>query len=171
MNKQVEKSEYEIQADQFLARGDIKFTAKFLFHGPHWEGDKDNRNVWELTLTRQGKQSLSVKFGQSIADSFLWPQHSGMYPLVRYNNPKKSRNEIYCNNNKQPSQHIKPTAYDMLTCLTKYDPGSFENFCGEFGYDTDSRKAERTYNAVREEWYKVKAFFTTEEIAQLSEIQ
>ena len=24
---------------------------------------------------------------------------------------------------------------------------SFEDFCAEFGYDTDSRKAERTYNA------------------------
>jgi hypothetical protein len=27
---------------------------------------------------------------------------------------------------------------------------SFEAFCSEFGYDTDSRTAERTYNACRD---------------------
>jgi hypothetical protein len=64
-----------------------------------------------------------------------------------------------------------PTAYDMLTCLTKYDIGSFENFCGDFGYDTDSRAAERTYKAVCKEWEKVSGFFTSEEIEQLQEIQ
>ena len=26
-----------------------------------------------------------------------------------------------------------PRAYDILTCLTKYDPGTFENFCSDFG--------------------------------------
>lgn len=35
----------------------------------------------------------------------------------------------------------KPNEYDLLSCLCKYDPDTFENFCWEFGYDTDSRKA------------------------------
>jgi hypothetical protein len=65
----------------------------------------------------------------------------------------------------------KPTTYHILACLTKYDPKSFENFCGEFGYDTDSRKAEKTYKAVYSEWEKVKAFFTEEELEILREIQ
>jgi hypothetical protein len=63
-----------------------------------------------------------------------------------------------------------PTAYDVLASLTKYDPGTFDNFCGEFGYDTDSRKAEQTYRAVAKEWEKVEAFFTTAELAELQEI-
>lgn len=49
----------------------------------------------------------------------------------------------------------KPTHYDVLACLTKSNPGSFENFCGDYGYSTDSRKAERTYNAVCKEWRNV----------------
>lgn len=49
----------------------------------------------------------------------------------------------------------KPTHYDVLACLQKSNPGSFEDFCGDFGYDTDSRKAERTYNAVCSEWNSV----------------
>jgi hypothetical protein len=66
---------------------------------------------------------------------------------------------------------VSPVAYDLLACITKYDPDTFENFCREFGYDTDSRKAEKTYEAVKEEYAKVSFFFTAEEIEELQEIQ
>jgi hypothetical protein len=54
----------------------------------------------------------------------------------------------------QGSAHVDPpTAADVLNCLisdaTGYENAqSFEDWCGEYGYDTDSRKAERTYKAV-----------------------
>ena len=35
---------------------------------------------------------------------------------------------------------ISPVAYDVLAAITKTDPGSFEDFCDELGYDSDSRK-------------------------------
>lgn len=54
----------------------------------------------------------------------------------------------------------EPTAYDVLACLTKYDPGTFENFCGEYGYNEDSRKAEKTYKAVVKEFAGVQRLFS-----------
>ena len=45
----------------------------------------------------------------------------------------------------------KPTAYDVLSCVQRYDIGTFDDFCSDFGYDTDSRKAEKTYFAVQRE--------------------
>ena len=60
-----------------------------------------------------------------------------------------------------------PTFYDILTCLTKYDPGSFENFCGDFGYDEDSRSAERTYKAVVKEYKAMARLFSEEELEVL----
>jgi hypothetical protein len=63
-----------------------------------------------------------------------------------------------------------PTAYDVLACIQKNDPGSFENFCADFGYDSDSRKSERTYRLVLKQWEKVEAFFSQEEIEALQEI-
>jgi hypothetical protein len=54
----------------------------------------------------------------------------------------------------------EPSMYDILACLTKYDVGSFEDFCSEFGYDTDSRTAERTYKAVLKEWAGVERLFS-----------
>jgi hypothetical protein len=71
----------------------------------------------------------------------------------------------------QADEIIFPSAYDVLTCLTKCDPGTFENFCSDFGYDTDSRKAERTYKAVCDEWEQVSKLFNEQEIELLQEIQ
>jgi len=63
-----------------------------------------------------------------------------------------------------------PEVYDVLASVTKYDVGSFEDFCSEFGYDTDSRKAEKTYKAVLKEFKNVDRLFS-DVIEQLSEIQ
>lgn len=63
-----------------------------------------------------------------------------------------------------------PSEYDVLACLTKYDPNSFEDFCSDFGYDSDSRRAEKTYKAVCKEWENITKLFTSEEIEQLQEI-
>ena len=64
----------------------------------------------------------------------------------------------------------EPDAYDVLSCMEKGDPGTFEEFCGNFGYFEDSRKAEATYKAVVHEWKKVKKFFTQAELAGLAEV-
>ena len=64
-----------------------------------------------------------------------------------------------------------PTAYDVISCIQKYDVGSFEDFCSEFGYDTYSRKAYKIYKAVCDEFDKVSTFFTSEELEVLNEIQ
>ena len=62
-------------------------------------------------------------------------------------------------------------AYDILACLTKYNPGMFSDFCMEYGYDEDSRKAFSTYEDVCEEWKKVSSFFSASEIEEMMEIQ
>lgn len=68
-------------------------------------------------------------------------------------------------------QNTPPTAYDIFTCVTKYDPGTFDNFCSEFGYDTDSRSAEKTYKAVCREWKNISRLYTPEQLELMQEIQ
>ena len=63
-----------------------------------------------------------------------------------------------------------PTAYDVIASLTKYEVYDFETFCGDYGYDIDSRKAYKTYKAVLKEWKNVERLFTPEQIEQLQEI-
>lgn len=62
---------------------------------------------------------------------------------------------------------------DIMHCLTMdyYAYGlTFEEFCSEYGYDEDSRKAEGIYNAVCEQNKKFGDFFTGEEIETLRDI-
>ena len=63
------------------------------------------------------------------------------------------------------------TAYDVLACLTKSEPGTFEEFCSEYGYSSDSMRAHETWKAVRTEWRKVQGFFFSDEIAAIQEVQ
>ena len=65
----------------------------------------------------------------------------------------------------------KPNAYDVLACMTKCDPGTFSNFCSDFGYDKDSRTAERIYFAVQEEYSNLCRIFTAEQMEALTDIQ
>ena len=83
-----------------------------------------------------------------------------------YKRTRFLRGDIVKNKNYAP-----PTPYDVLSCITKYDPGTFDNFCGEFGYSTDSRAAEKTYKSVLEEWNNVERIFNPSEIESLIEIQ
>lgn len=62
----------------------------------------------------------------------------------------------------QGSAHTKaPTAIEVLGCLASDASGSdesFEDWCGNLGYDADSRKAKKTYDSCRKQTAKLKAF-------------
>lgn len=69
----------------------------------------------------------------------------------------------------------KPTEYDILVCLQKYDVGSFEEFISEFGYEIDEfqdrQRAKNIWYAVRKEYEQVCRCFTEEQIEAMREIQ
>ena len=48
---------------------------------------------------------------------------------------------------------------------------SFENFCGEFGYDSDSRNAERIYRACEKTLKKLERVFDCDLCDLINEIQ
>lgn len=66
----------------------------------------------------------------------------------------------------------EPTAYDILACLTKSDPGTLEDFCSDFGYDVfeDRRQSFKTYNAVQKEYNNLARLFSEDELGEMQEI-
>lgn len=52
----------------------------------------------------------------------------------------------------------RPTMYDVLACLQKYDVGSLPDFCEEFGYPYGPT-ARKTYDAVVREYNAVLRLF------------
>mgnify|MGYP001244306717 CR=1 FL=1 len=148
-------NEYEIQAEEFLTKTGTTFKAVLLGHFKQFPDDTEKRDVYEITLERKGK-SYAFKFGQCLAKS------GGKHELDR-----KQKYEDACRKaGRWPSIEgysrttaQKPTAFDVLACLEKYDPETFEDFCTNYGYDTDSRSALQTYLAVQDEFKNVIKLF------------
>lgn len=173
------KTDYKKQGRDFLESTNTTFSTKFIEHGLHFDGDKEKRDIYEITLKR-GERAYSFRFGQSIV-------HSGQFVIV-YKSSKYARGDKLHDQaelKKARASYIgggygqfwdknkdfeEPTPYCVLSCLTKYDPGTFEDFCGEFGYDTDSRKAEKVYKAVYKEYQNVRILYSDAEIEQLAKI-
>jgi hypothetical protein len=65
-----------------------------------------------------------------------------------------------------------PSAYDVLSCLTKYNLESFDNFCAEYGYDEDSIKSLETYKKVQEEYDNLDRLYgDSDEFDMLREVE
>jgi len=179
----METTNYEQQAIEFLNKTNTEFIFEFLKHGKHFEDDTHDRDIYKITLKR-GNRKFSFDFGQSL-------NKSGEYQVAEHLQNKswceRTTGGRICLNEEQYKKllwitgikkdilknpnYSAPTAYDILACLTKHDPGTLEDFCNEYGYDSDSKKAERVYNAVKDEYNNVCMLFSDEEIAQLTEIQ
>lgn len=156
----MEKIDYEKQGKDFLEKHGVTMAVKFLFNGPFWDNEKESRDVYKITLERKGKEPYTFRFGQSIDDSGLTKKR---HPYGR---------SVYDNEMiRRKGGRVVPTAYAVLTCLQKSDVGTFENFCSDFGYDTDSRKAEKTYFAVQAEYSALRKLFSQTELDEMNEIQ
>lgn len=165
------------QAKDLLNKLGIEFKATFIKNDFHFNEDKNTRDIYNLTLKR-GNRIAHFEFGQSIMNSQYYKDsiegrtytlnggcRTGNYIINDINKYQNGGNKLTLIKGKTP------TEYDLLASLTKYDPGTLEDFCSEFGYDTDSKKAEKIYNAVKEEYLKVCALFNDAEMEELSEIQ
>ena len=176
------KTNYEKQATDFLEKTGCKMTITYKENRKYFPNDKETRDVYEIEIVR-GSRVWKFEFGNSIADS----EFVAVCGKSRYKIPSEMRTKsnqeitLYVKWNLQSdfgtvkADHIKrpvpPSEYDVLSCLTKYDPESFENFCSEFGYDTDSKKADKVYSGVKEEWLNVCRMWSDSEIEELCEIQ
>ncbi len=166
-------STYEQQAIDFLASTNTTIKVDFIKNDKYFDNDKETRDIYNITLSNS--RVYSFLFGNSIASS-------GEYKILDNLLIKKfGKTTISAIEHSKLNPHDKrecilnkefktPSAYDVLSCLTKYDPGTLEDFCSEYGYDADSKKAEKIYLSVREEFINVRQIFTEKQLELLREI-
>lgn len=62
----------------------------------------------------------------------------------------------------------EPALYDILACMTKYDVGTFDDFCDEFGYDSQPMSKypviHKLYNGVLKEYKAICRLFPEEDV-------
>lgn len=90
------------------------------------------------------------------------------------------RNEKYYTFNfydsiKNYMENNRPTKYEVLACLEKYEPwGDIWNFAGEYGYTIESRedfnRIEKIRKSCEKQYRKLLDFFGAEFLEELQEI-
>lgn len=171
MNKELDS--YTLQAESFLRDAGVVLVIEKAVpqQAPNWAQDGKHGTCWAVTMVKL------------------------KYPLVAYlatvsptkirrddlrGNIEKERTFLFWSSiqSKEEARYSlhgekKPTAYDILASVSMQasDQESFEDFCANFGLDTDSRKAESTYKECLELHEKLKAIFTPSELEKLAEIQ
>lgn len=150
--------EYIKQATDFLQKTYSKMKIEYvgLAVNKEWK-EKEKRCLYEITLTSP-RGSMTFDFWDSIRNTRIRTM-----PFDAYN--VQANKELAAK-----KKAAVPSVYDVLACLQKCDPGTFENFCSDYSYDEDSRTAIRVYLAVQNEYTQLARLFTPEQMEELAEI-
>lgn len=169
-------NEYLEQAKNLLNKANAKCEIVYggISRNENWK-EKEKRNWYDVTITTpRGKMTFT--FWDSIHNTKISTMTFEEYAKkkLKYNRVEdmsygekvKAKNDLA-----RLKADAVPNEYDVLACLEKYDPGTFEDFCSELGYNEDSRTAERIYIAVIKEYKDLIRIFTEEQMEELREIQ
>lgn len=171
-------NEYHEQAEQFLKDTETEFSIRFLYTEPYFPEDTDNRDVFEFTL-KNARGSYASRFGDSIHNTQrrrFRRDHISAYGCYKdavklgfILEPSGAFVRSHPKNETPP-----PSAYDVLASLEKSPPGSFAEFCRDFGYDDQPLstypRVMAIYQACVEQYAALSRMFTPEQMDQLGEI-
>ena len=121
-----------------------RIKVRFVDDGfrPYFTQEDESRQVYKVYVSFNGKKTMFT-FGDSRANS---------------NNAKNP--EIF-------KEEYKNIILDCITSDYYSECGNFDDFCSEFGYDSDSRKAYKSYKAVQRQSEKHHKVFSDPDIDQL----
>lgn len=160
---------------KFVERHGITLTAVPVPLVEHWEGDKEAQS-WCYTL-KCGSREMSGTFTKGSAHR-IWsetPKPWGCdrprtFSRVGERAPREGRSTRGYEEFMAWSEPEPPTAEEILDSLAS-DVSSidqpFEEWASEYGYDTDSRKAEKTYEACRTEYYNLRKLLGARDLETL----
>lgn len=168
------ENEYTKQANDFLkkANATIEIDCVGLAINQEWE-EKKLRNLYKVTLSTP-RGSMIFNFWDSIyntkikkmsLEEYAEKKYKCRFNFLNYSDKIRAQKEL-----KEKKAEAQPTAYDVLACITKSDPGTFENFCFEYGYNEDSRTAERIYFAAQKEYSQLARIFSQQQLEEMQEI-
>ena len=168
-------TEYQQKAVDFLKKADASMEIRFLglSNNPNWREPNVYRNTYDFKITTP-RGFMTGTFYDSIHDTeisrmtvkdYAKSLYRAEYNVLRPHERNDCRLAL-----KKAQEEARPNEYDILACLTKYDPETFEDFCSEFGYDEDSRSAEQIYLACVKEYKQLTRIFTVAQMEELREI-
>lgn len=102
-----------------------------------------DKGIKALVLSATGNANMKPADGASREEQ-RWYREAKHYKITLLFGERSLKVPFSCG-----SACDKPDAATVLDCLCSDAtcPDTFDDFCSEYGYDTDSRRAERTFKA------------------------
>lgn len=154
-------TDYQKQAEDFLVKFGIKFRATMSDSKPaNWEPAGHH---YRVTLSRSAREEVRTYRGEDGAMKVGPFQYQAARLTFDFWGSKSDMD----------NKRTELSAYDVLACISGdvHTPDTFEDFCSEYGYETDSIKALQTFKRADRFAKRLREFFTTEEIEALEEIR
>lgn len=134
---------------------------------------------WKITLLKNGKKILTTDYTAGCAHCPSYKQNGKGYDYIQVINSECetgfaskfawSLNVVTVDKRKPILPEISDFVYSIVldSDALQYD---FEDWCGNFGYEQDSRKAEKIFNECLEIGLKLNRAISSEEFEKLREI-
>lgn len=116
-------------------------------------GAKDHTLNWRVSFSNRDGRSFALDYQQGIGHIPGYKQPRTVYDVEQLGQPwetgKYKAHPTFGGGRNLPA----PSPADVLYSIVLDNPheASFEDWAADFGYDTDSRKAEATYRACIEQ--------------------
>lgn len=160
----MQTTSYDQQAEKFLSDNGITFRATLSDSKPApWINDHNGSPFGTEAQKSRHHYRVTLSKGKPCT-----PEYTG--------NIRSSARLTFdfWGSIKDAEEGIKTvTPYDVLACISgdAHCPETFEDFCSEYGHESDSIKALQTFRRCSAFAKRLQAFFTAAEIEQLQEIQ
>ena len=152
-----------VTVSKFLADNNITGSARYIcedtdpFHGTtqHHHMDK-----WSVSF-HFGKNVMTLDYWTGLGHRRIRDTKTGKQ--VRYQEPWGGVKTLHDAEIQASAKPFPPEIADVMDCIISDAQGfenspHFEDWASEYGYDTDSRTAEKTFNAVSHQTNRLKKF-------------
>lgn len=166
-----------LRADGYDMRAEFVPFSKSRNAKPDKGGEIWRSLNWQVTLTRNGRDILTTDY--SAGEAHCPSNKQGAQQTADY----RARVDYELEHGKTAHEYpyaivggkpILPKLADVLSSLildsSVLDAGGFEDWAGDFGYDTDSREAERIYRACLDLALKLRAGLGETELQRLRDL-
>ena len=170
---------------EFIATLDLEYKAKFVpFSQSRNKAGKHPSLNWIVTLSK-GNQALQADYMQGCAhlpeykhaeSNLRW--HAGYVaracqlgkyiPRVTYE--RANAHFGWIGGIKIPAPLLRDVLYSLSMDSDVLNAGTFEEWAGDFGYDLDSRNAEKIYRACLDNALKLRAMLGNDALDKLREL-
>lgn len=124
-----------------------------------------------LEFLNKNDLKLTIKFksyGKYFNDD---KDYRNIYKFKLYNKKtKKSYSGTFGDSIYNTKSGIEPTPYSILACLNEDYSTDFIDFCNNYGYNEELRKAEKIYKAVKKETAGLRRVLNANQLEELNSI-